>query len=184
MSSHAGATPRTPQRTPPPPSGTTRGVVFIHSAPVSLCPHIGWALESALGRSVRLEWTAQPAGPRLVRTELSWSGDAGLGARLASTMRGWDHLRYEVTEEPSSGSDGARWSFTPTLGIHHSVVSASGDVLVHEEQLRAALRRAQRDGAAIEAELDTLVGGPWDRELEPFRYAGDGAPVRWLHKVG
>ena len=24
----------------------------------------------------------------------------------------------------------------------------------------------------------------WDAELEPFRYAGDGAPVRWLHKVG
>ncbi|MEV1179203.1 DUF3145 family protein, partial [Nonomuraea sp. NPDC049784] len=21
----------------------------------------------------------------------------------------------------------------------------------------------------------------WDEELEPFRYAGDGAPVRWLH---
>ncbi|MEV1173844.1 DUF3145 family protein, partial [Nonomuraea sp. NPDC049784] len=25
------------------------------------------------------------------------------------------------------------------------------------------------------------LGRPWDEELEPFRYAGDGAPVRWLH---
>ena len=24
---------------------------------------------------------------------------------------------------------------------------------------------------------------PWDDELEPFRYAGEGAPVRWLHQV-
>ncbi|GAA1808441.1 hypothetical protein GCM10009811_34650 [Nostocoides veronense] len=24
----------------------------------------------------------------------------------------------------------------------------------------------------------------WDDELEIFRYAGEGAPVRWLHKVG
>jgi hypothetical protein len=27
------------------------------------------------------------------------------------------------------------------------------------------------------------MGGPWDRELEPFRFAGEGAPVRWLHQV-
>ena len=29
-----------------------------------------------------------------------------------------------------------------------------------------------------------LLGGPWDAELESFRHAGDGAPVRWLHQVG
>src|SRR5665647_2455447 len=28
-----------------------------------------------------------------------------------------------------------------------------------------------------------LLGAPWDDELEPFRYAGEGAPVRWLHQV-
>ncbi|WP_345146903.1 DUF3145 family protein, partial [Nonomuraea rubra] len=32
-----------------------------------------------------------------------------------------------------------------------------------------------------EEELDKMLGKPWDEELEPFRYAGDGAPVRWLH---
>jgi hypothetical protein len=31
--------------------------------------------------------------------------------------------------------------------------------------------------------VDEVMGGPWDRELEPFRYAGDGVPVRWLHQV-
>jgi hypothetical protein len=31
--------------------------------------------------------------------------------------------------------------------------------------------------------LDALLGAKWDAELEPFRYAGDGAPVRWLHQV-
>jgi hypothetical protein len=112
MSPQTDATPR-----------TTRGVVYVHSAPTSLCPHIGWALESVLGRRVTLDWTPQPAGPRLVRTELSWSADAGTGARLASALRGWDHLRYEVTEEPSPGVDGSRWSSTPTLGIHHTWVS-------------------------------------------------------------
>ena len=28
-----------------------------------------------------------------------------------------------------------------------------------------------------------LLGRAWDEELEPFRYTGDGAPVRWLHEV-
>jgi hypothetical protein len=28
-----------------------------------------------------------------------------------------------------------------------------------------------------------LLGQAWDDELEPFRHAGDGAPVRWLHEV-
>jgi len=32
--------------------------------------------------------------------------------------------------------------------------------------------------------IEELLGTEWDDELEVFRYAGDGAPVRWLHKVG
>ena len=28
-----------------------------------------------------------------------------------------------------------------------------------------------------------LLGTAWDQELEPFRYAGEGASVRWLHRV-
>ena len=165
-------------------SHMSRGVVFIHSAPTSLCPHVVWALEGALGQRVNLDWTPQPAGPRLVRAELSWVGEAGLGARLASTLRGWDHLRYEVTEEPSPGLDGSRWSHTPSLGIHHTWVSASGDAVVNEDRLREALRDSGGDVRRLQDEIDTLLGTAWDRELEPFRYAGDGAPVRWLHKVG
>jgi Protein of unknown function (DUF3145) len=173
MSTHDAASPR-----------ASRGVVYVHSAPTSLCPHICWALESVLGRRVSLDWTPQPAGPRLVRAEMSWSGEPGTGARVASALRGWDHLRYEVTEEPSPGVDGSRWSYTPTLGIHHTWVSATGDALVHEDQLRAALARSAGDAAVLQTELDSILAGAWDRELEPFRYAGDGAPVRWLHKVG
>ncbi len=39
-------------------------------------------------------------------------------------------------------------------------------------------------GGSLEAELRTLLGQPWDDELEPFRHAGAGAPVRWLHATG
>jgi hypothetical protein len=39
-------------------------------------------------------------------------------------------------------------------------------------------------GGSLEAELALLLGQPWDDELEPFRHAADGAPVRWLHATG
>ncbi len=166
------------------PRTTTRGVVFIHAAPTVLCPHVTWAVEAVLGRRVTMAWTPQPAAPRLVRSELSWTGPVGTGAELASALRGWDNLRYEVSEEPTATSDGSRWAHTPRLGIHHAATSVSGDAVVHEDRLREAIDRARGDGAALQAELDRVLGGPWDRELEPFRHAGEGAPVRWLHKVG
>lgn len=166
------------------PRVTTRGVVFIHSTPKALCPHIMWALESVLGQRLNLDWTPQPAGVGLVRAELSWSGEAGTGAKLASALRGWDNLRYEVTEEPSPGCDGSRWSHTPSLGIHHTWTSASGDAVVNEDRLREVVRLAQGSPEAMVEMLDELLGVEWDNELDPFRYAGDGAPVRWLHKVG
>jgi hypothetical protein len=39
-------------------------------------------------------------------------------------------------------------------------------------------------GGSLEAELALLLGEPWDAELEPFRRAGAGAPVRWLNATG
>jgi hypothetical protein len=55
--------------------------------------------------------------------------------------------------------------------------------MVTEDRLRTAMLHASR-GADLTEELGVLLGRPWDDELEPFRCAGDGAPVRWLHQVG
>jgi hypothetical protein len=159
-------------------------VVFIHSTPAVLCPHITWALESALGQRVALDWIRQPLGPKLLRTELSWAGEAGTGGKVASALRGWDNLRYEVTEEPSHGNDGSRWSHTPSLGIHHTWTSAGGDAVINEDRLRAAISAGKSDLTVLAQELDRLLGLDWDDELEPFRQAGEGATVRWLHRVG
>ncbi|HNV40238.1 MAG TPA: DUF3145 domain-containing protein [Ornithinibacter sp.] len=166
------------------PRTMTRGVVYVHSTPKALCPHILWAIEGVLGTRVTVDWTDQPAEPGLVRAELSWSGQAGTGARIASALRGWDKLRYEVTEEPSQGCDGSRWSHTPRLGIHHTWTSASGDAVINEDRLREVVVLAQGSPEAMQEMIEELLGTEWDDELEVFRYAGDGAPVRWLHKVG
>lgn len=159
----------------------TRGVLFVHSAPRALCPHIEWATASVVGASVRIDWVPQPAARGLSRGEFAWEGTQGTGAALASALRTFQQVRFEVTEEPSPGVDGGRWSHTPELGIFHAVIDVHGNVLVPEDRIRAALASDSRD--LLDA-LDLALGTAWDDELEPFRYAGIGAPVRWLSRAG
>ncbi|CCH78405.1 conserved hypothetical protein [Nostocoides japonicum T1-X7] len=149
-----------------------------------MCPHIRWTLESTLGVRVGLDWAAQPAERGAVRAELTWHGEQGTGARIASALRAFTDIRFEVTEEPSLGADGSRWSHTPSLGIHHAWVGANGDTVVNEDRLREVVTLAQGSPEAMAEMIEELLGADWDAELEAFRYAGEGAPVRWLHKVG
>ena len=89
-----------------------------------------------------------------------------------------------MTEEASPGCDGVRYSYTPDLGI----------VLRGDERQRRrprpgepAARRAhdrRHRHAVLDTELERLLGTAWDNELEPFRRASDGAPVRWLNATG
>jgi len=72
-------------------------------------------------------------------------------------------LRFEVTEEPSPGVDGERFCYVPGLGMWRG---------------RPPAARPTRAGT------DARLGSAWDDALEPFRLAGDGAPVTWLHQVG
>jgi Protein of unknown function (DUF3145) len=163
---------------------TARGVVFVHSALTAVCPHVEWAIAGILGSRVSLRWAAQPAAPGLLRAEMTWQGEPGTASRIASALRGWQLLRFEVTEEPSAGCDGVRFSCTPSLGIFAAVIGVHGDLLVPENRLRAALAAVGAGRAELAEELHRLLGKPWDDELEPFRRAGAGAPVRWLHQVG
>jgi hypothetical protein len=158
-------------------------VVFVHAAPAALCPHVEWALGGVLGMRVSLEWTAQPAAPGTYRAELSWQARAGTAAAVSSALRRWRMLRFEVTEEPSRAGEGERYSFTPDLGLWRASTGVHGDVLVGEDRLRAAMERAAAGGTTLEDEVRALLGAAWDEELEPFRHAGEGAPVRWLHQV-
>ena len=162
----------------------TRGVIFIHSVTPAVQPHVEWAVSSVLGYPVHVEWTKQPAVPSMNRGEVSWTGEAGTGAMLASALGGWEHLRFEITEEPTQISDGGRWSCTPGLGIFYAQTDLLGNVVVPETRVRAAIEQAGDNLAEMRRLLDVALGTAWDDELEVFRYAGAGAPVRWLHRVG
>ena len=165
-------------------SSTARGVVFVHSTPKALCAHVEWALGGILGSPVQLDWVDQPVAPGTVRTELSWVGAPDLSAKIASALRGFPNLRFEITEEPSPGFDGQRFVSTPSLGLWRSPMGVFGEGFISEEKLRNAVSAAVTQGKSLVDVVDEILGGAWDRELEPFRYAGDGVPVRWLHQVG
>lgn len=162
----------------------TQGVVLVHSASTAMTLHVEWALGRILGSTPTIEWTKQPVLPGSMRCELSWTGAPGTGAKIASELRGWDGLRYEVTEEASPGHDGSRWMHTPSLRLRHFPTSANGDFYLTENRIRDMLEISMGSPEAIFDMLGELLGEDYDAELEPFRHAGDGAPVRWLHKVG
>ena len=157
---------------------TTSGVLYVHSALPAVSPHIEWAVAGILGVPTRFEWRPQPVSPGYVRAESAWIGEPGCAARLASALLGWP-IRFEVTEDASTGADGERYAFTPTLGLFHASTSANGDLVVPENRIRQLLV----SGDDIRVGLDRLLGAPWDAELETFRHAGEGASVRWLHQV-
>ncbi|MEV0250765.1 DUF3145 domain-containing protein [Nocardia sp. NPDC050712] len=165
----------------------TAGVVWIHSSPAALCPHIEWALASALGSPAKLRWTAQPADGQL-RATSDWVGPVGTAARIAQSLRSWPVLRFEVTEEPSEGVDGERYSFVPGLGLWHGSTAANGDVALGEMRLRAMLQAAQELGKYnsydLAAEIDRALGTAWDDDLEIFRLGEDGlgAEITWLRR--
>lgn len=162
---------------------STSGMIYIHSSPTAVCPHVEWAVAGVLQTRPDLQWSAQAAAPGQLRAECGWSGEPGTAAAIVSALRAWPMLRFEVTEEPSPGVDGERFCFVPGLGLWRARTSANGDIVVGEDQLRA-LAAAARDGESFAHQLDQLLGAAWDDALEPFRRAADTAPVTWLHRVG
>jgi hypothetical protein len=136
-----------------------------------------------LGTRVSLSWTAQPADPGQLRAECAYTGRPGTASKIAAALRSWSMVRFEVTEDPSDGYDGERISYVPGRGVYRTSTGANGDVVVGEQQLRALVATA-RTAEDYAHTLDNLLGAAWDAELEPYRHAGDGAPVTWLHQVG
>jgi hypothetical protein len=161
-----------------------RGVLYVHSSPRALCPHVEWATGRALGRAVNFTWIDQPVLKGAQRTDYHWEGPEGTGAAIASALRGWEHLRYEVTEDAGYGTDGARWMHTPDLGIFYAQTDTVGNMVIPEDRIRYAMEAAGINALELHKELRLALGNAWDEELEPFRLAQEKSPVVWLHRAG
>jgi uncharacterized protein DUF3145 len=114
-----------------------------------------------------------------LRAVTNWVGPVGTGARLANALRSWSVLRFEVTEDPSTGVDGHRFCHTPQLGLWNGAMSANGDVMIGEMRLRSMMAAG---ADALAAELDSALGTAWDDALEAYRDGGDGAEISWLNR--
>jgi len=119
-----------------------------------------------LGNWIKLSWNPQPLMPGTFRTQLEFRGAQGAAAEIASVLRSWHYLNFEVIEGSETG--GELFRFTPELGIHRAVVDQSGAVLVNENQL-AALLVSAFDEESIREGIATIVGNSWESELDRFR---------------
>ncbi len=146
------------------PEPFSRGYLAIYSAPSALTRHIQWAVANILGRSVLLMWTPQPLLAGTYRTSYPWRDRNGAGAELASALRGWHYLRFEIRQEEPEGS--VLYRFTPELGIHRAVLDATGSVMLTENQVTSALTLGDDE---LRESIGRSLGTAWELELEQFR---------------
>lgn len=141
------------------------GLVVIHSAPSALRQHIEWGLNSLLGTPQNLFWRDQPLAPGTVRTTLEFRAPSGTAAKIATALKNWHYLRFEVSELADHG--GEIFRCTPELGIHRAETDQVGTILINENILRKAL--TSFDEIEIRKEIELALGCEWDSALEPFR---------------
>lgn len=142
----------------------SKGYLAIHSAPSALTRHIQWAVANLLGHSVLLMWRPQPLLAGTYRATCEWRDRTGTGAELASVLRGWHYLRFEIREEEPEAT--VLYRFTPELGIHRAVLDTSGSVMLTENQVTSALTLNDDE---LRESLGRSLGKAWDLELEQFR---------------
>jgi hypothetical protein len=143
-----------------------RGSLFIHSCPAALKHHVEWSIQSILGKGISLSWRTQPMAAGTYRSEISWHEKKSKASEIATALRSWHYLRFEVRDESESGGDFYR--FTPDLGIHRASIDGAGSILINENQITAALDKSF-DEEALRTALESALGTKWELELEPLR---------------
>ena len=143
-----------------------RGFLTIHSTPSALRHHIDWAIQAVLGNWVKPTWNPQPLIPGSYRTHIEFRDRQGAAAELASSLRSWHYLNFEIIENTDSG--GELFRCTPELGIHRAVVDQTGAVILSENQLGGALKNSL-DEESIREAIAELLGSSWEAELDRYR---------------
>ena len=158
---------------------SVQGLLTIHSAPSALRRHIDWAIQNIVGIDTQLNWLPQTLMPGTYKTTCQWRANQGAAANVASTLRSWHYLNFEVLEHNDNGAELFR--FTPELGIHRVLTDLSGGAVLSENQINHVLQ-SSFDEEAIRQGLAHAMGHPWDEQLEKFRGAGM-AEIARLHAI-
>ena len=146
-----------------------RGVLHIHSTPSAMRQHINWAIQSVLGAETMVNWSLQPKLPGTYRAKLEYRNLATSGAQIASALRGWHFLNFEIVE--CGENIGEMFRYTPELGMHRAQIDQSGAILITENQLSNILKTSLDDQDLREG-INQVIGTAWELELERFRAIG------------
>lgn len=141
------------------------GLLTIHSAPSALRQHIEWGLNAILGYTGEYSWREQPLAPGTLRTIIEYRAPLGTAAKIATSLKNWHYLRFEVQEFCSEGAELFR--FTPELGMHRALTDGIGSILISENVIRKSL--ATFDDLEIRENLAAALGSAWELALEPMR---------------
>jgi len=141
------------------------GLLTIHSAPSALRQHIEWGLNAILGFTGEYSWRDQPLAPGTLRTIIEYRAPLGTAAKIATSLKNWHYLRFEVQEFCSEGAELFR--FTPELGMHRALTDGIGSILISENVIRKSL--ATFDDLEIRENLEAALGSAWELALEPMR---------------
>lgn len=158
--------------------GLLAGDLRIYSAPKALLRHIQWSLNQILGYPVELSWEEQHLSPGSFATSYQWRDIKPAASKIASALKAWHFLRFEVREFSTSGGEGVLYRCTPDLGLHQATTSSTGDVMIHENRLVSALEH-NLSYESLRAAIRETLGIAWDEELESYRMGvGEGGEIR------
>jgi hypothetical protein len=127
--------------------------------------HIEWGLNAILGYTGEYTWREQPLAPGRLRTIIEYRAPLGTAAKIATSLKNWHYLRFEVQEFCSEGAELFR--FTPELGMHRALTDGTGSILISENVIRKSL--ATFDDLEIRENLEVALGSAWELALEPMR---------------
>ena len=151
----------------------SEGLVLVHRAPSSLLTHVEWTISGITGNPTKINWSKDDSINSGFRGSVVIDCSLNDSATLASAFMNLKQLSFEVIHQ--SELSGARWSFTPSLGMFHCASDEAGNLVVGENQLRASIEKAGSNILKLQAELRKLLGQAWDDELEPYRELIGGA---------
>ena len=141
------------------------GQLSVYAAPVSVVSHLQWSIESIITLAAPWSWQPQPLIPKTQFCSLPFRTTIDNLPKLVSTLHEFPNLFAEVIRDPVSLGLGERWLITPNLGLRRLDINEIGEVVLDENQIRAALAEPQD----LPGKLAWLIGEPWEKELEPLR---------------
>ena len=145
--------------------------------------HIEWAINQVIGQVISFTWVNQPLNPGSKAMEFEYKHHIPIAAKLATALKAWHYIRFEIREVNKNTQDATYYRATPDLGLHQAQLASNGDVVLNENQVNSILKNSL-SYEKLQANLENALGINWDLELEPYRLALAGPMLDTVSKSG